>query len=264
MTSSEISSAAASARDLGLGLLVLAGAGSLGVLLARTSALAGQVTAPAGDHAPGRGIEDVLVATVTGLGAAVAGWYALSAVMAVLCALTGLVGGTWRAGEEAVRRHGAPGVARLVGAGTGAVLATGLALSPVQAEAPAPAPEPTIAEDLTWAAAAAQEEGATEPPATDRPSDGTAPATEEPSAEPPPALRSASGAGSTGEPAARAGEHVVRPGDTLWEIAASRLPAGADDAQVAAAWPRWYAANAAAIGPDPDLILPGTVLRPPD
>lgn len=64
--------------------------------------------------------------------------------------------------------------------------------------------------------------------------------------------------------AARAVEVVVvRPGDTLWDIARRHLPAGATDAQVARAWPRWYAANRAVIGPDPDVIQPGQRLRAP-
>jgi hypothetical protein len=56
---------------------------------------------------------------------------------------------------------------------------------------------------------------------------------------------------------------VVRPGDSLWEIAAEHLPPGHTDAQVARAWPRWYAANRQVIGGDPDQILPGTHLVPP-
>lgn len=56
---------------------------------------------------------------------------------------------------------------------------------------------------------------------------------------------------------------VVRPGDTLWDIARRHLPAGATDAQVARAWPRWYAANRTVIGPDPDVIRPGQRLRAP-
>ncbi|MGH3357884.1 MAG: hypothetical protein ACRDO7_03715 [Nocardioidaceae bacterium] len=68
----------------------------------------------------------------------------------------------------------------------------------------------------------------------------------------------------SGEPRAERGEVVrVRPGDTLWDIASSRLPPGADDAARAAACRRWYAANRAVIGADPDLLLPGTPLRPP-
>ncbi|OJV82093.1 MAG: hypothetical protein BGO37_03555 [Cellulomonas sp. 73-92] len=56
---------------------------------------------------------------------------------------------------------------------------------------------------------------------------------------------------------------VVVRGDTLWGIAARHLPADASEADVAAAWPAWYAANAATIGPDPGLILPGQVLVAP-
>ncbi len=56
---------------------------------------------------------------------------------------------------------------------------------------------------------------------------------------------------------------VVLRGDTLWSIAARHLSPDAGPAQVAAAWPAWYAANTVTIGPDPDLILPGQVLVVP-
>jgi resuscitation-promoting factor RpfA len=56
---------------------------------------------------------------------------------------------------------------------------------------------------------------------------------------------------------------VVHRGDTLWGIAARHLGRGADDAEVAAEWPRWWRANRDVIGPDPDLLLPGTRLTPP-
>jgi nucleoid-associated protein YgaU len=56
---------------------------------------------------------------------------------------------------------------------------------------------------------------------------------------------------------------TVRPGDSLWAIAADHLPAGADDARIAQAWPSWWAANRAAVGADPDLIHPGLQLHPP-
>ncbi|PWW22965.1 hypothetical protein JD79_02128 [Geodermatophilus normandii] len=68
-------------------------------------------------------------------------------------------------------------------------------------------------------------------------------------------------------PAPAPGEHVVLRGECLWAIAAADLRArtGAEpaDAEVAAAVGRWWSANAAVIGPDPDLLLPGQVLRPP-
>ncbi|TDE96088.1 hypothetical protein EXU48_07580 [Occultella glacieicola] len=60
--------------------------------------------------------------------------------------------------------------------------------------------------------------------------------------------------------------HVVAPGESLWSIAADALAGDrpdVTDADIAAAWPRWYSANAETIGPEPDLIHPGQELVPP-
>lgn len=57
---------------------------------------------------------------------------------------------------------------------------------------------------------------------------------------------------------------MVQRGDSLWTIAARHLGPDASDAQVAAAWPRWYEANRDVIGDDPNLIMPGIALTPPD
>jgi resuscitation-promoting factor RpfA len=59
------------------------------------------------------------------------------------------------------------------------------------------------------------------------------------------------------------GTVIVRPGDTLWDIAARHLGGTATTAEVAATWPQWYAANRSVIGNDPGLITPGTVLHAP-
>lgn len=67
------------------------------------------------------------------------------------------------------------------------------------------------------------------------------------------------GSGQQVRPTTRA----VAAGDSLWALAAAELGPNATDATVAARWPQWYAANRAAIGSDPDLILPGQVLRIP-
>jgi nucleoid-associated protein YgaU len=56
---------------------------------------------------------------------------------------------------------------------------------------------------------------------------------------------------------------TVQPGDSLWLIAAHRLAAGASPGEISAEWHRWYAANLALIGDDPDLIRPGTTLTAP-
>ncbi len=64
-------------------------------------------------------------------------------------------------------------------------------------------------------------------------------------------------------PVVARGTVTVRAGDTLWAIAADRLPDGASDASVAAAVGAWHRRNEATIGADPDLILPGQRLTPP-
>jgi hypothetical protein len=80
-----------------------------------------------------------------------------------------------------------------------------------------------------------------------------------------PAGSAPAGSGTAGSGAARRlAIVVVHRGDTLWDIAERHLGPGAHNAQVAAEWPRWHAANRSTVGPDPNLILPGQRLRPPD
>jgi hypothetical protein len=56
---------------------------------------------------------------------------------------------------------------------------------------------------------------------------------------------------------------AVRPGDSLWDIAARTLPDDASPADVAERSARLYRLNRAVIGSDPDLIHPGQRLRLP-
>ncbi|GAA3696603.1 hypothetical protein GCM10022377_06840 [Zhihengliuella alba] len=58
-------------------------------------------------------------------------------------------------------------------------------------------------------------------------------------------------------------EVVVRPGDTLWSLAARHLGPDASDLDIAEEWPRWYHANLGVIGSDPNSLHPGMALRPP-
>lgn len=60
-----------------------------------------------------------------------------------------------------------------------------------------------------------------------------------------------------------AAEVIVLAGDTLWDIAARDLGPAASDVDVALHWPRWYQANRAEIGENPDVLLPGQILKPP-
>jgi hypothetical protein len=64
-------------------------------------------------------------------------------------------------------------------------------------------------------------------------------------------------------PGLQAGSVTVQAGDTLWDIAARYLGPGASDLDVALQWPRWYDANRALIGQNPDVLLPGQLLQPP-
>lgn len=85
----------------------------------------------------------------------------------------------------------------------------------------------------------------------------------DPPSLPPKAGARTPAAGSLPLGAVRGDAVTVRPGDSLWLIAARRLGSDAAPPAVAAAWPRWYAANQTVIGGDPGLITPGQVLRPP-
>lgn len=57
----------------------------------------------------------------------------------------------------------------------------------------------------------------------------------------------------------------VAPGDTLWSIAEESLGSSTDitEADVERRWRAIWHANRAEVGPDPDLIHPGTTLRLP-
>jgi len=197
----------------------------------------------------GASIDRLVETGVLGVGLLLAGWLALSTVVATACATGRAAGVTWRAGERLVSRC-APDLVRralvlAVGAGIGLSAATG-------ATAAAPG-----ALDLGWAATAST--------ATADPS-GAATSTVVVPTEPAATTTVSSmakGSAPAAAPAAGVGAVVVGPGDTLWHIAQSALPRDADTAEIAAAWPDWYAANAAVIGDDPDLLQPGQVLSAP-
>ncbi|MFP5369944.1 MAG: hypothetical protein ACLGI3_04255 [Actinomycetes bacterium] len=195
---------------------------------------------------------DAVVASAAGLAAWVVwSWGALGLALTAASALPGVLGGTARA---ALR------IAVPAGARRGAALALGMGLGvagPLLAPAALPAP-------LSAAAAASW----LPPEAADQAPDRTS----VPSAPPVPDWPTGS---SPGKPApdwppaaAPAGTRVVVPGDCLWHVAGERLLAvhgrSATDGEIAAATAAWWRANADVIGPDPDLLLPGQVLRPPE
>ena len=61
----------------------------------------------------------------------------------------------------------------------------------------------------------------------------------------------------------RGGVLVVRPGDSLWRLAAERAGPRAPDGEVARLVRRLHQRNLGVIGPDPDLLHPGQRLAVP-
>lgn len=86
-----------------------------------------------------------------------------------------------------------------------------------------------------------------------------------------PARRDTASAGPERSPAGAPGDAeshdvVVQPGDTLWHLARAELlraGAPASNSAVAARWHAWFQLNRTVIGPDPDLLHPGTRLQRP-
>ncbi len=219
----------------------------------------GVVSGPtaAGWSAPGLvRVEDVVALGAALLGAVIAAWFCLALAVATGCAAARSTGRAWMLGERLVARA-APGIVRralVLSAGTGVALA-GAALPATAGVDPQPSG------DLGWSVTS-------EEPAAPAPAAPAAPPPVAPPPEPPgpavpepPAPAGTAPAGTT--ELAASGVVTVAPGDTLWDIAREHLPAAATPADIATAWPAWYAANDDVIGTDPDLILPGQRLAAP-
>ncbi len=188
------------------------------------------------------GAEALVLAGVGLVAWAVWAWGALGLVLTAGSALPGILG---RAAGTLT------GVVLPRGARRGAALALGIGLGVA-----GPLAGTSLAVVTAPAAAAA---GTTSTPVPDWPGAPTA-AHPDVGAPTVPALPDWPGAPVTGD-------HVVVRGDCLWDIAAAHLSdqlgRTASAAETARATSDWWAANAAVIGPDPDVLLPGQVLRPP-
>ncbi|WP_251140869.1 LysM peptidoglycan-binding domain-containing protein [Cellulomonas dongxiuzhuiae] len=272
---------------------------AVGLVLAGTAALA--VAAALGlwvaDHVASTQlwrVETVVAPLVVAVGALAAAWVGVSALVAGACAAVRSAGGAWRGGEAAVHRW-APGLVRRALA---VALAAGVGLTGVvgaHATADAPPDAVVVTVDLGWtptatdlappsggdAGAALTGAGPSEtvppdavpagaatsdaPPADETPPPVTPDTHTEPgrAADVVPVVAQVPAVTEPAPAAPPAGRVEVHPGDTLWGLAARALGPGASDAAIAAEWPRWYAANAATIGPDPDVLQPGQVLVVP-
>ncbi len=199
-------------------------------------------------------VDDALVAAAAALAATGLVWFVLTLVLAALSGAPGAVGrGAARLSAAVTPRAARQLAALLLGAGvvTGAGAGTASA-----------APGGPRLPDPGWSAAAVvgSPEGAASvhptPPGA-APDPGWTP--DAPRVRPQPDVGVVSGRFSATDTDAV----VVHRGDSLWTLAARHLGPGASDVEVARAWPRWYDANRAVIGADPDLLLPGQVLRVP-
>jgi len=202
--------------------------------------------------APGQAPLDALVAAAAALAAwLVLGWLVLALGVAVLAEAPGAVG---RCGE-AVAQRVTPTLLRRV-----ARVALGVAVvgGPLVTTG-----SPALAASAAALAPVAAGTSGSGPLAAVRPAAGGCETPDRAWTPDRPAAASGRGVGEPRPVSPRRSSVVVRRGDTLWDIAASRLPPSASDAAVARSWPRWYATNRAAIGSNPDLLRPGTRLHPP-
>ena len=184
-------------------------------------------------------------------------WLLLTVVLVLGGRVPGLLG---RAASSAARRIAPSAVRRGVELALGLAVTLGpLGAAPAAAQAPAAA---ATAPAATAPAATAPGDTAPVNTAQEPAPDLDWPTTDGEAAAPGPAARPPVPA-----PAAPTGSVVVRPGDTLWALAEASLQRtgrrAPTDRQIAAAWPVWWSANREVIGPDPDLIHPGTTLRVP-
>lgn len=226
----------------GAALLLLLAAPSPGSALRAVTSAA----EPGDPYAP-------LVGLLSLLAWVLAAWLALTVAVTAAGHLPGVAG---RLGAAAARRIAPAAVRRAVEVALGLTVAVGaLGASPALA-APGPAAPPAAppAATLDWAAPVPTLDWAApaEAPEAAPTLDWTASPVQEPQA-----------AAETVTEAV-----VVQPGDSLWDLAEQDLRERGDaaptDAEVAQAWPSWWAANRDAVGDDPDLIQPGTHLSPPE
>ncbi|PRY61257.1 hypothetical protein BCF74_1065 [Knoellia remsis] len=259
------------------------------LLVLRVLALA-WAAAYAGVVAPGpASADEILMLVAASLAWAVAGWLGLGTALGLLAHVPGRVG---RVAAECAERL-TPALARRVaafvlGVGVGVVGGPGQAVAAPRGGMPSAAasasaphdglapldpgfvPTSVAAGDLTTSGdgtAYADPGFMPTSPAATAPEPGFTPAPPSPGFTPSaPRVRPQADPGLIAprpRPDSDGDEVVVHRGDSLWSIAARHLGPDATDAEIARAWPQWYAANRPVIGGDPDLLLPGQILKVP-
>lgn len=229
-------------------------------------------------RAPGPASSDeVVVLVAASVAAGLAAWLVLGIVLELAARLPGRCGRVAQGWSQRVT----PALARRA---AGVVLGIGVGVvgGPAQAVAVGPSSAVTVtaaplgdgrAPDPGFRAAPSPADGRTEPGRSAAPATSTATAAAPVTTPAPtpgftpaaPRVRPQADPGLLGARVAPRmdAEVVVHRGDSLWSIAAGHLGPDASDAEVDVAWRQWFALNREVVGPDPDLLLPGQVLRVP-
>ena len=214
-------------------------------------------------------LSDAVIAGTCIIGALGALWHLASAVLA-LAALPG---------RSSLRQGDASGLAARILDGWGAPAVRRIAASALLvslSSAPALASEETSSgDDLGWRptssapASPTSQSSTPSPPADQPPSSASTGSSDSEGASQsadstPPGSQAAQPSTDPDSAPSSGPTHTVAPGESLWSITAHLLPTGSAPAQIAQDWPALYRANSEAIGADPSLIRPGTVLSVPD
>ena len=253
--------------------LLAATSGAVLILLGRTAHGAAEQLVQVPPQAWGLSdLSDAVVAGTCTCGALGALWHVVSALLALM-ALPRANGPSkrCRSGARALavrvlEAWGAPAVRRIV--------ASALLVS--LSSAPALAAEGTTGgDDLGWRptssapASPTSQSSTPSPPADQPPSSASTGSSDSEGASQsadstPPGSQAAQPSTDPDSAPSSGPTHTVAPGESLWSITAHLLPTGSAPAQIAQDWPALYRANSEAIGADPSLIRPGTVLSVPD
>lgn len=252
--------AAALLRGVIVTLVGIAAAVTMTVLLGRTGV---QLVT----HTPWEAArpEDLLAGGCALVGAALSGWLAMGTALSALGQLPGALGQVCRALARAV----APAALRRT---VTFVLGTSLVAAVVPGTAAAAMSAPALATRHTLVLDApgpiALDPGFHPPTDTSwTPLDPDRPipewASDSASATTTPTTAPTVQPVATTPPTTAVRDYVVQRGDSLWSIAARHLGPDATTAQIAVAWPQWYAVNRQTVGPNPDVIRPGQRLTVP-
>ena len=246
--------------------------GAVLILLGRTAHSAAEQLATVPPQSWGLSeLSDAVVAGTCACGTLGALWHVVSALVALM-ALAGEkgpgphgLGGTSTLAARVLATWGAPAVRRI----TASALLVSLSSAPALATQ-----ETGGGDDLGWrptssAPSSPSSQSSTPSPPEQSPSSastgsGDSEGASQSADSTPPGSQAARPSTDPDSALSSGPTHTVAPGESLWSITAHLLPTGSAPAQIAQDWPALYRANSEAIGADPSLIRPGTVLSVPD